>query len=92
MRSLANSGWPLLDSGKFAKGYKRGTKVRMLQHASGWLTVEAPQLEIIDEQPSEQVQSRIRGNKHKKQAQGGRPHPRRSRWSSAGSSAMHAHD
>ena len=58
--------------GKFAKGYKRGTKVRTACPEAEWLTVDAPHLEIVDEDLWFRVQARIGANKHGEHTSPGR--------------------
>ena len=54
----------VLKWGKFAKGYKRGTKVRTAQPEHGWITAEAPHLKIIDDDLWSRVQARVTENEH----------------------------
>jgi site-specific DNA recombinase len=59
--------------GKFAKGYKRGTKVRTARPEREWLRVEAPHLQIVDEALWFRVQARLNDNRRSATPVGGRP-------------------
>ena len=59
--------------GKFAKGYKRGTKVRTARPESEWTHADAPELRIVDESLWRRVQARVVTNKNEGRPSPGRP-------------------
>jgi site-specific DNA recombinase len=63
--------------GRFAKGYRKGTKVRTEQPETDWLRVEAPQLQIIDEELW--YRAHARANQNKRESLGADPAGRRGR-------------